>query len=346
MSGVPEMRMAKVRKEGAETARLELSRRDAVRMDFQIEEIGGQVLIPINDSILDSELRALGVEAVNGEPTPRRHYRSPYDEIVREAVIPDHLKDRLPNKWELLGDVLLVRIPNELVPFKFEIAEIYAKILHARTVCQETSGITGVHRTPHVEVIFGGGTETVHRENGILYKLDVAKVMFSSGNMDEKRRMASLDCRGETIADMFAGIGYFSLPLALHAKAKRVVSCEINPVAYGYLVENTQLNHVQDIIQPYLGDNRTLPGGHWADRVLMGYVGITEQFLPKAFDLVKDGGVVHYHEICPIDEFPERPLRQITESAGEMKIEILRKGEVKSYAPAISHYVIDFRVLL
>jgi tRNA wybutosine-synthesizing protein 2 len=78
----------------------------------------------------------------------------------------------------------------------------------------------------------------------------------------------------------------------------------------------------------------------------MGYVGTTEQFLPQAFELVKDGGVVHYHEICPIDEFPEKPLRQIAEAAGKIKIEVLRLGEVKSYAPAISHYVIDFRVSL
>jgi tRNA wybutosine-synthesizing protein 2 len=195
-------------------------------------------------------------------------------------------------------------------------------------------------------VISGEGTETVHKENGILYKLDVARVMFSSGNMEEKRRMASLDCRGETIADMFAGIGYFSLPLALHAKAERVVACEINPVAFGYLVENIALNRVETVVQPFLGDNRDLPGEHWADRVLMGYVGTTEHFLPKAFELVKSGGVIHYHETCPVEEFPERSLKRIAASAGEARIEVLRQDEVKSYAPAISHYVIDFRVFL
>ncbi len=337
--------MAKVEKGRAERIRLELVRRGAVRIDFHIEEVAGQVLIPINDMISDSELLALGAEAVNGNAEARRNYRAPYEEIVREAVIPSDLKDRLPNKWELLGDVLLIRLEPELLPYKAGIAETYARTLHARAVCLETGGITGVHRTPQVEVIFGVGSETVHKENGILYKLDVAKVMFSSGNMEEKRRMASLDCRGETIADMFAGIGYFSLPLALHAKAKRVVACEINPLAFGYLVQNIELNHLQEIIQPFLGDNRTLPCGHWADRVLMGYVGTTEQFLPKAFELVKNGGVVHYHMLCPIDEFPERGVRQILESAGEMKIEVLRQEEVKSYAPAISHYVIDFRVL-
>ena len=221
----------------------------------------------------------------------------------------------MPRKWELLGDVLVIRLPLELMPFKADIAETYAEVLHARTVCLETGGISGLHRTPQVEVIFGDGTETVHKENGILYKLDVTKVMFSSGNMDEKKRMATLDCRGETIVDMFAGIGYFSLPLAVHAMAERVVACEINPVAFGYLVENIGLNDVVDVVQPFLGDNRDLPGKHWADRVLMGYVGITEQFLPKAFELVKSGGVIHYHEVCPIDEFPERPLRRIAEAA-------------------------------
>jgi tRNA wybutosine-synthesizing protein 2 len=338
------MRMARVGKQRAEDVRQELSRRDAVRTEFHILEVGDQVLIPVNERISDQELVALGADVAEGDPKPRLHYRSPYDQIVQEAPIPIDLKERLPYKWELLGDVLLIRLPSELMPHKEVVAQTYAKALRARTVCLETGGISGVHRTPQVEVVFGTGTETVHKENGILYKLDVARVMFSSGNMEEKRRMASLDCRGEDVVDMFAGIGYFTLPLAVHAKANRVVGCEINPVAFCYLVDNIGLNHVENVVQPFLGDNRGLPGEHWADRVLMGYVGTTEQFLPKAFELVKSGGVIHYHEVCPIDEFPERPLKRIAESAGKMNIEVLRQGEVKSYAPAITHYVIDFRV--
>ena len=337
------MRMARIGKERAEGVRRELARRDAVRTDFRIEDIEGQVLIPVKDDVSDHELLAMGADVVHGEPAPRCHHRAPFEDIVREAPIPQGLKGMLPHKWELLGDVLLIKLPPALISYKAELAITYAKLLRARTVCLETGIISGVHRTPQVEVIFGDGTETVHKENGVLYKLDVTKLMFSSGNMEEKRRMASLDCQGETIIDMFAGIGYFSLPLALHAKARRVVACEINPVAFHYLVDNIQLNRVEEVVQPYLGDNRDLPGSHWADRVLMGYVGTTEQYLPKAFELVKNGGVIHYHETCPIDEFPERPLSRIAEAAGGARIEVLRLGEVKSYAPAISHYVIDFR---
>lgn len=147
------------------------------------------------------------------------------------------------------------------------------------------------------------------------------------------------------MVDMFAGIGYFSLPLAVHAHASRVIACEINPVAFGYLKENIGLNQVEGVVTPILGDNRDLPGRGCADRVVMGYVGTTDHFLPKAIELVKPGGVVHYHETCPVDEWPTRPLRRIRENAGARELDVLRMAEVKSYAPAISHYVIDFRVL-
>jgi tRNA G37 N-methylase Trm5 len=58
-----------------------------------------------------------------------------------------------------------------------------------------------------------------HRENGIVYCLDALRCMFSSGNVTEKARMARLRCRGEAVLDMFAGIGYYTLPLLVHAGA-------------------------------------------------------------------------------------------------------------------------------
>lgn len=36
--------------------------------------------------------------------------------------------------------------------------------------------------------------------------------MFSSGNVSEKLRMAGMKCAGETVVDLFAGIGYYVLP--------------------------------------------------------------------------------------------------------------------------------------
>ena len=49
-------------------------------------------------------------------------------------------------------------------------------------------------------------------DNGVVYTWDVARSMFCPGNITEKIRVAGFDCRGETVVDLFAGIGYFSLP--------------------------------------------------------------------------------------------------------------------------------------
>jgi tRNA wybutosine-synthesizing protein 2 len=169
--------------------------------------------------------------------------------------------------------------------------------------------------------------------------------MFSSGNIDEKLRMAALDCRGEIVVDMFAGIGYFTLPLAVHAKASKVVACEINPVAFRYLNENVRLNGLKGVVEPVLGDNRDLPGEGFADRGVMGYVRTTAEHLGKAFALVRKGGVIHYHDTFPLEVFPRMALDNLAKAARGRGHEVRLVREVKSYSPGVSHMVLDVVVL-
>lgn len=63
-----------------------------------------------------------------------------------------------------------------------------------------------------MEILVGENWWVDHRENGILYSFDATKCMFSWGNLSEKLRMGALDCKEEVIVDLFAGIGYFTLP--------------------------------------------------------------------------------------------------------------------------------------
>lgn len=70
-------------------------------------------------------------------------------------------------------------------------------------------------RDSNVVLLYGQDGWVRHRENGILYCFDATKCMFSSGNVSEKLRMANMDCTGETVVDLFAGIGYFVLPFLL-----------------------------------------------------------------------------------------------------------------------------------
>ena len=41
--------------------------------------------------------------------------------------------------------------------------------------------------------------------------------MFSSGNTTVRQRMGQLHCAGETVVDLYAGIGYYTLPFLCKA---------------------------------------------------------------------------------------------------------------------------------
>jgi tRNA wybutosine-synthesizing protein 2 len=339
------MRCAQVARREAESVRKRLNAKGYVRKDVRIIEQGEYVLLPLTDRVDLRIVEEEGLIIVDGYPRERECYRAPYDIIKEELALPHELAELLPYKWEMLGDVLIAKFPPQLRPYIKRIARAYAMELGAKTVLDERGYIDGVFRTPKMEIVYGSETETVHHEGAILYKLDTAKLMFSSGNFDEKKRMGELDCRGETVVDMFAGIGYFTLPLAKLAHAKRVIACEINPLAHSYLRQNLVLNGVESVVETYLGDNRMLPYENIADRIVMGYIGSTEASLPKAMKLIKREGVIHYHDVCSIDEIPSKMVDAFRRAADGRKFKVLQVREVKAYAPCKSHMVMDARVL-
>ncbi len=204
--------------------------------------------------------------------------------------------------------------------------------------------IKGLKREPEVEILLGEGTETIHRENHCLYKLDVARIMWSKGNTTERKRMGQIVRPGETVVDLFAGIGYFTIPMAVHGQPEKIYAVEINPVAHGYLKENVHLNQVQDVVEPILGNCREVAPRNIADRVLMGYIGNTEEYLDVAMEVIKNKGIIHYHESVPDKLKYIRPAERIKEAANGFEVEILNQRIVKKYSPGVYHMVVDAQV--
>ena len=328
----------------AEALRKEISRAGLLDKGHLIVDERADVVIPVISRPSASILRSYGAHAVEREFPVRDQMVDPIEEIREIAAIPDDLKSLLPDKWEKFGSVGVIKLSPALEKHGREVAEAYASVLGLKAVLQDKAGITGQFRTPTTKVLLGTDTVTTHVENQVKYRFDAAKIMFSSGNMEERIRMASVRCDGDVVVDMFAGIGYFSLPLAVYQSPSRIVACEINPVAHGYLIENIRLNHAEKRIKPFLGDNRDLPGESIADRVIMGYVKTTHESLPAAMRLLKSGGIVHYHETCPNELLPTRPIQRLVDHARGGRLEILRFHEIKSYAPGVSHVVVDARV--
>ncbi len=275
---------------------------------------------------------------------------NPFDEITNklDSRIPKSLNTYLPKKWEKNGDVIIIELPVLLKDYKKVIGEVYADVLKCKSVLNDIGGISGELREPSVEVIFGSNnTVTIHKENGVKFKLDPQKVMFSSGNMNERIRMANISKQGEVVVDLFAGIGYFTLPIAVHSKPKKIFACEKNPVSHGFLCENISLNNVNSIVEPLLGDNREVVPVGVADRVIMGYFGATIRFLPTAFRCLKNNsGVIHFHDKFPDEDMPNMTMEHINNEARKCKltVNLLRYIKVKSFAPGIGHYVFDLKV--
>ncbi len=336
---------ASVPREKAEELRRRLALLHLVDKRHAIVEEGDRIVIPLVSVPDYALLASFRASLMEGDFSQRDSFVDPIDEIRASAAIPEELKRKLPGKWELFGDVGVLRLVPEMDKYEPEIARAYASVLGLKAVLREVGPIQGEYRRPTMKVLLGSDTVAVHVENSILYKLDVSDIMFSSGNQEERLRMAGLRCESETVVDMFAGIGYFSLPLAVYQKPRRVIACEINPKAHGFLVENIKLNKVGSIVEPVLGDNRDLQGEAIADRVIMGYLKTTHEFLPAALRLVKDGGIIHYHETCPNELLPNRPLKRVEDAARPGTVEVLRTKAIKSYAPGVSHVVLDVRVL-
>jgi tRNA wybutosine-synthesizing protein 2 len=242
-------------------------------------------------------------------------------------------------KGKVIGDILLVK----------DHVDDPQKLLETPGVNRivKLGRINGLKREPNVEVIVGDGTETIHRENKCSFKLDVSKIMWSKGNTTERQRMSKIAENGEIVVDMFAGIGYFSIPMAVHSNPEKIYSIEINPVSYAYLCENLSLNDVENIVEPILGNCRKVAPINTADRVLMGYIGNTNEYLDVAMDVLKKDGTIHYHESVPDKLKFIRPVERIIDAAndsGRGKVEILNKRIIKPYSPGVYHVVIDAKI--
>lgn len=189
----------------------------------------------------------------------------------------------------------------------------------------------GVLRLPEVTVLHGEPHDVTFSESEIIYTLNPAKIMFSQGNRGEKQRIRSLVRSGERVADMFAGIGYFTLSAAL--AGADVHAMELNSDSYGYLQINAAANHVADRVHAECGDCRTLMSGIY-DRILMGHFDAPE-FLTAALAHAAAGTTLHVHGVGDRAD----AIRAAAEGAGFRYS--LSEHTVKKYASHTRHCVWD-----
>ena len=297
----------------------------------------GRVEIPV--------LRQLGEFDMVVQDRPSFYRKLPDLSAALEDLIPESLFCLLPRGWFILGEVIIVKIHPRLRDYESHIGDA---LLHYYPRCSTVladEGISGQLRQPVRRTIIGNSSRTTHKENGVVFHLDARRVMFSPGNLRERMRMSRLG-QGEVVVDMFAGIGYFSIPMAVHSRPRRVLAIELNPQSYQFLCQNIRANEVQDIVQPILGDCALETPQGIADRVLMGMVQVTNRYLETGIAALKPGGTLHYHQTIPSWQFPEAAVEEVKDAALAMgrRAEILKCKRVKKFSPGVVHAVIDARI--
>lgn len=329
------MKAVRVGAAEAESIRQKLLFEGVLDKSRKLVKKNGFVEIPVTESFETGGLTI--VEQAHPE------FYIPKKTLSETLGIPDSEKELLPSGWQILGDIIIVSLRRELEVHKKEIGNALLSLYPGCKTVLLDRGISGKMRQPDREIIAGSGTETVHKENGCFFKIDAMHLMFSQGNLAEKKRMSKLG-KGETVVDMFAGIGYFSIPMAVHSKPGKIIAIEINPVAFGYLKENIRLNKVGDVIESIPGDCALVTPRGIADRVLMGYLDAHE-YLECGIRALLPGGILHYHEAVP-EAVERRPVGRVIEAAERLgrKAEIIEVRRIKKYSPGVWHVVVDTRV--
>ncbi len=329
------MLAVKVPKKEAEKTRRKLLELGVLAKGYSIKREGDSVLFPVTGPVEGFEL----VEAEFERLKKRPHS---YREVVE---VPEELRPLLPSSFDIIGDIAIIELPEELMPYGRAIGEAILKVhSHIKAVFAKGSKVEGEYRVRELIHLAGERrTETLHRENGIRLKLDVARVYYTPRLATERMRVFERTKPGEVVFDMFAGVGPYSILLA--KKAKLVFAVDLNPWAVKYLEENIRLNRVNNVV-PILGDVRKVAGNVKADRVVMNLPKFADRFLREGMLSVKPGGVIHYYGFGPEEDLyseHEAKIRAIARELG-LTVEFIDRRKVRPYAPRQFNIAIDFRV--
>ena len=259
------------------------------------------------------------------------------------------------NSFDIIGDIAILKVANN----SFVNTETVAKQIMAihrslKTVLVQTSPILGDFRVRELKLAAGEGkTTTKYRESGCVFAVDVEKCYFSPRLSHERARIAGLVGSGETLVNMFAGVGCFSIIIAKTVPQTKVFSIDVNPTAFHCMEDNVKLNRVYSKVVPLLGDSKEIIKAHLqgkADRVLMPLPEKALEYLPYAVSALKpSGGWIHLYDFqhAAGNEDPvDKTKKNVTQKLGGLSVSysFVFSRVVRSTGPNWYQTVLDIRV--
>ena len=277
----------------------------------------------------------------------------------RNSIDEFSIKNNIPIKWENLGDIALLASDSFETGFAKQVKDgsLWDDISHALNVksigLQQPVANDKVRSSQAILLNTDNGW-TKFLDNGVIFTLDVTKVMFSSGNITERHRISRINMKDEIIVDCYAGIGYYCLHAIVNSGAKHVHACEMNPNSIQALEKALKLNQIEEKMTIYSGDNEeTLPELEYlADRVFLGLLPSSESVWEAAVRCLKEtGGVLHIHMNVEEEKIPNWQKLTIEKistfaklSGRKLSVVSSHLEKVKWFAPRVRHVVLDLEL--
>jgi tRNA (guanine37-N1)-methyltransferase len=352
----------RVPRAAGEAARSRLDELGLLRRDRGIDATDTALFIPVTDpERAVAELPA----ALDADPDAVTRAERDLPEREGRTRPADHLE--FEPTYERLGDLILLAEPADRAERAAD--AVLASDVPARAVLNRASHVEGEERTRDWDVVrvadADGGdgpeptdatdragaqatrppTETVHREYGHEYVVDVAAAYFSPRLATERRLVTEQVEPGEFAVDMFAGVGPFAIPMA--ARGADVVAADVNPDAIELLRDNAARNGVAERVTALERDARELVPEYAdrAERIVMNLPHSADAFLDTAVALASATCVLHYYDIQSADAPYAPGEAAIREAARGYDVTIAARRAVRSYAPGVTNVRLDARLV-
>jgi tRNA (guanine37-N1)-methyltransferase len=261
-------------------------------------------------------------------------------------------KTTLGRSFDVIGDIAIIEVPDELKSLGKEMARsITANQKNIKSVYKKVGGHEGELRIQKLKYIIGEKrTKTIHKENGIALKLDIAKAYFSPRQSTERKRIYEQVKKPESVLVMFSGVGPFAVSIAKNTPAKEVYGIELNKAAHKYALENAILNKVQQKVTFLQGDVRKIIPmlNKKFDRIVMPLPKGAESFLPLAFSVSRKGAIIHFYDFEKEEDIPKAANEKVIAAAaasGKKRVKILGVVKCGQLAPRAYRVCIDFSVI-
>jgi tRNA (guanine37-N1)-methyltransferase len=286
-----------------EAVRRALADAGLLRTDLKIVSNEETLRFPVTDAgPIPPEWGVLGEEEFDPRELPAA---ADYRDLL---AWPTGERDLLPRSFDVVGDVVLVRLPPELGARAPEIGDALLRFVPRARVVGWDHGVHGPERRRRIERLAGAGDwSTVHRENRLELCVDLERAYFSPRLAGEHARVASEVRDGDRVYDLCCGVGPFSVHIARDGRAREVVAVDANPAAIALLRQTLSRYPFAARVAPIEARiEEFLPGRPPFERAVLNLPHEGIKYAPSVARLVVPGGRLYYYEIVRRSEFDHR----------------------------------------